>query len=253
MAGAIFKSSVSVLARAKQHVSDLDKRICDFLDSKPYARVVESDGAGNNVHKLKITAAIPDDLDNIAAEAVNGLRMCLDQAGYAIAIALNGGDPKSCYFPFADDAANLESVMKRRCKDFPREILALFRGFKPYKGGDDLLWAVNRICNTNKHKMLVPIGISTGGMKIKTMEITGPNFNLFSPTWDKTKNEIVIATIGPGGNLEYDLDISFAVTFNEVDVVGGMPAIPVLNKLVEIVGFTLERMSAKAYKMGLLK
>jgi hypothetical protein len=33
------------------------------------------------------------------------------------------------------------------------------RRFKPYKGGNDLLWALNGICNVNKHRMLVPVVI----------------------------------------------------------------------------------------------
>lgn len=252
MAGVIFKSSASVLARAKEHIADLDTRVNAFLETKTHARVVEIDGAGNEIHKIKFTKPVPENFENIAFDAVSNLRACLDQAGYAIAKALNGGDPKSSYFPFGDDPVNLDGVMKGRCRDFPKEVLALFRAFKPYKGGDNLLWAVNRICNIDKHRLLAPVGLAVGGMHIKTMTVTAPSFSLPAPVWDKTKHEIVFGVIGPGGHIEYDLNIAFHVAFNEVEIVGGQPAVPVLKKMAEIVGFTLERMNAKAYKMGLL-
>lgn len=247
----IFDSSRRTIARAKQHIADLDKRVSAFNETKPYAHVVEPDTAGNHLHKVKMTSRIPEDFSDIASDAVNNLRASLDQAGYSIAVALGKVEPRNAYFPFADSAANLESIIKRRCKDLPNEILALFRSFKPYKGGDDLLWTLNRICNTNKHRLLAPIGIGASGMHVRHLSGSG-NFSIPVPKWDSGKNEIVFLVVGADTEVKYDLNISFGVSFNEIDTVQGLPTIGVLNAMADSVSVIFERIRAKAFKMGLL-
>ena len=48
----------------------------------------------------------------------------------------------------------------------PPEILALFRAFKPYKGGNDALWALNKLCNAKKHCALIPFDIGRANVSI---------------------------------------------------------------------------------------
>ena len=59
-------------------------------------------------------------------------------------ITLNGPDVclKHVHFPFADRHYELERVIKGRCKNVPPEIIHLIQTFKPYRNGNDLLWAL---------------------------------------------------------------------------------------------------------------
>jgi len=40
-----------------------------------------------------------------------------------------------------------------RAKDLPKEIHSLFCGFQPYRGGDDVLWALNEVCVADNTKL----------------------------------------------------------------------------------------------------
>jgi hypothetical protein len=78
-------------------------------------------------------------------EIIEALRSALDQAGAACAVLTGKTNPKKSYFPFADSGPELTKVIKGRCKDLPGEIISLFRSFQPYQGGNDPLWAMNKI------------------------------------------------------------------------------------------------------------
>jgi hypothetical protein len=167
---------------------------------------------------------------------------------------LGKSNPRGAYFPFADSATNLEDVIRKRCKDLPNEVHALFRSFKPYKGGDDLLWALNRICNANKHRLLAPAGIGVGGAYYRNLNVIyADSLTVPAPRWDSAKNEIIFLTVGPKANVTYNINVSFDIALNEVDIVAGQPVVAVLNALADKVSVIIERINAKAFKMGLLK
>jgi hypothetical protein len=58
-----------------------------------------------------------------------------------------------------------------RFKDLPQEMISLFRSLQPFKGGNDLLWALNKLCVVNKHKMLAHVAVMgrlNNSLSIKT-------------------------------------------------------------------------------------
>jgi hypothetical protein len=90
------------------------------------------------------------------------MRDVLDLAGYGLAVASGAVDPQHTNFPFAPNAVKFEEQVRGRCKDLPDDIVMLFRSLKPYKGGNDLLWALNCMAVTDKHKLLIPIAVKVG-------------------------------------------------------------------------------------------
>jgi hypothetical protein len=146
----------------------------------------------------------------------------------------------------------LESNVKGRCKDLPPEISALFRSFDSHEGGNYALWALNKLCNANKHRLLVPVGIVASGMKIKTMTISGPGA-IPAPKWDREKNQIVIAEIGPGGDFKYDVELSLFVAFDKINGVKSGPAVGVLDMMASEVTRVLKATEAECRRIGLLK
>ena len=141
----IFESSKLRLSRAKEHILAFEERQKVFLKTKEWSDIIERDAKGANyLHKVRFLNPFPPDFALIATEAIEHLRASLDHAAYAIAVASGTTDPKSAYFPFAQDLAGLETVIKGRCKDIPPDIVTLFCSFQPYKGGNDLIWTLNR-------------------------------------------------------------------------------------------------------------
>jgi hypothetical protein len=90
------ESSKYSIEHAKRHIRNLEREIAVFIDSKPYTTVVETNAdATEDFHKVKLAQPMPDALAGIAFDAINSLRSCLDQAGYAVALAAGNGTSKA--------------------------------------------------------------------------------------------------------------------------------------------------------------
>ena len=75
-----------MLRRAKQQIDDLETQIHTFAKEKPWSHIVEKDADGvANLHKVKFTERLSEDLPHIVFEAANNLRAVLDQLGFAVA------------------------------------------------------------------------------------------------------------------------------------------------------------------------
>lgn len=243
------------VAWAKHRIKDLESQTAAFEDAKPYENVTEPDTERPNttIHKIRLRMPFPDFLSEMAANIAADLRESLDQAGYAIAVDIGKPNALNTAFPFADSVANFENAIGR-CKDLPEDIRALFRSFKPYKGGDDLLFALNRICVTNKHRVLVPVGISlVRGRGIATTFNTGW-FETASPlAWDSAKNQIILARSATDSNFHCNFNVTLDVCFGEIEIVRGKPAIVTFNQLVSVVESVLLGLEAEARRLGYFK
>jgi hypothetical protein len=247
-----FSSPKRRLGRAKENLVKFDHAVKAFINSNPYARVVERDPDGiAEIHKIVLKGQIPEDIPHLAVEIIEALRSALDQTGYACAILAGRTDPKRAYFPFADSEPELANTIRGRCKDLPSEIVSVFRSFQPYKGGNDPLWAMNKMANA-KHTELVPVGVSAGGMHIRTMSVTG-TLALNAPKWDSAKNEMIFARVGIGSKLDYQMDFTFNITFGDVPGLAGQFALEGLNALAAITGSIITVSEAECRRIGLLK
>lgn len=243
------------LARAKDKISRLEKRIATFFKKKPGTRVIETDAKGVTTHAFKFTRKIPESWADAAVEAIEALRSALDQCGYAVAVRAGVAEPKNAYFPFGDTVAELDANVKGRCKNLPPEISVLFRSFDSHKGGNYSLWALNKLCNANKHRLLMPVGIASVGMGVNRMMIKAGSsgaVKIPSPAFDREKNQIVIATVGPGGQLEYDINLSFIVAFDEFNGVKGGPAVGILDAIAGEVDRVLRATEAECRRINLI-
>ena len=250
----IFADPKLLLAGANEDINELEGQIRAFFDPTPYARVVEHNPkTGFDTHKLKLTKKFPESLSRRAAHIAADLRSTLDQAGFACAKASGNTRLKNTYFPFAPTVADIDRVIRGRCKDLPPEIVTLFRSFNAYRGGDDLLWALNEIANSRKHRIIVPIGQGTGGGMIKNFRCPGRLKSMgFPPRWDTIKNEVILCEVAHDSNTTYNLSISFYVGFGKIDVVGGKPVDRVLNALSSKVSGILSATEAEATRIGLI-
>ena len=242
------------LKRAKQKIRRLEKRIDRFFKSKLGRRVTEVDSRGVTTHAFNFDRKIPDGCADAAVEAIEAMRSALDQCGYAVAVKAGITEPKNAYFPFADNPTDLNANVKSRCKDLPPEISALFRSFDSHEGGNYPLWALNELCNANKHRLLMPVGITGGGVGVNHMMLRSSDTGAIKipvPTFDREKNQIVIGTAGPGAHLEYDVSLSFYVAFDEFNGVKGGPAVGILDRIAQEVDRVIKSTETECRKMGL--
>jgi hypothetical protein len=251
----LFASPKRRIASAQKRIKDLQAGIKSFLNGKPYARVVEPYADGTNqAHTVKLVRPMPDDVIDDAIWAAEALRSALDQAGFASSVASGKINPKRTHFPIADSLAQLETdvIGRGRCKDLPPEILALFRSFQPYKGGNDLIWALNQVANGTKHRLLIPIGMATGRTSIKHFHAAELSQFRSDPQWDTEKDEIIFAVIGPDTHVEYDMQLTFFVAFGPVEVIRRQPAIAVLNAMASEVERVILAAEAETRRLGFI-
>ena len=243
------------IARANAHIGDLKTRESGFFADKPYRFVTEPDPEcpENIVHKLKFIKGIDSVFEDIVADAAFNLRAALDHACYAIAIAYGKVEPKSAYFPIAQSDANgLDKVISGRCKDLPWEISDFIRALKPYPGGNNLLAALNELCNTHKHAFAVPAA-AVAGMVGVSVNGTG-YFSVPRPhIWDSAKNEMEIITLGPGAVYDNKFSFIFTITFGEIKIISGQPVVSALSQLAGEVERILVALEAEAIRIGLFK
>lgn len=247
-----FSSPKRRLARAQQHISTLKKRIETFFKKNPPVRAAELDPDGWTVHCLKFARNMPESWSDAAGDALDALRSALDQCAYSAAVLGGATTPQNAYFPFADTAVNIENTIARRCKDLRPEVITLFRGFKPYKGGNDALWSLNKLCNANKHRLLIPVGITASGMTINHATASGSG-SILDPKWNGEKNRIEFARFGPGSDFKYDVNLAFDIVFDQINGVESLPAGPALVVIARNVKDVLTQTEALCRTIGLLK
>lgn len=248
-----FYSPKARLKRANEHISRLHKRLNRFFQKTPYREVIDLDTDGiTKLYKFKFTKRLPESCAHSAAEALEALRSTLDQTGFAAAVASGLTAPKRTQFPIGDDLVGLENLIKRKvAKDLPQEILTLFRSFNPYKGGNNPIWALNKLANA-KHTSLIPVAITTDAMHAKYLRYSG-NVTLPIPIFDSEKNEIIFARVGPGGQIKYDLGFMFFVALGDIDVFARYQAVTAFRAMASEVKRILVATEAECRKLGFFK
>jgi hypothetical protein len=249
-----FASPKRRITRAGEHIQNLKSEVAAFFEAQPYARIVERNASGFDEHKVKLTRELPDRITDFAYETIEALRSSLDQATYAVAIACGSKRPDLIHFPIADTPADFENVLNGRLKDFPPDILALFHSFEPYQTGNaNLIWALNRVRRQGTHRLIVPVATVAGGMEIHDMSISRPlPLTVPPPRWDSEKKEIVFAIVAPGSDLSYKLDLSFYITFGQVEGVAAAPVVETLEDMAAEVERVVLAIEAESHRIGLI-
>jgi hypothetical protein len=248
-----FDSSRRRIARAKEHITDLEQKIAGFTAFNPYVQVTEAHPhkPDHVVHKIKMSEPLPNFIGDIVHDVVVNLRDALDNAGYAIAVASGRSNPKFTAFPFAGSVAQMANALGRS-KDIPQQIQSLFCGFQPYRGGNDLFWALNEICVGEKHKMVTPVG--QGFVRVGASAQARGYFEMPDPhIWDRVKNEMVLITFGPDTKFQYDFDFRFFIAFNDVQIVDGQPVLGVLRALCDMTERVFFGIEAESKRLGIVK
>lgn len=209
-----FGSAKLLIERGKEHTDDFMTRAAAFFKTRPCEAVRELDPeSGDTLLKMKLVKPLPDKLRPIISDAVNNLRHALDHAANDAAVLLRGGK-RDTYFPMGKTAKEYADIYNgRRYKTFPADLRAYIDGLQPYIGGNDTLYALGRISAPNKHQIVVGAGVDTNTLRINSMSSTGGGkLMLAGGNWDRTKNEMLIARLGPGTHVNYDFQVPFTVT-----------------------------------------
>jgi hypothetical protein len=233
-----FRSPKRRLARVKHHISQLERDIKRVFsgDLLKQERVIEFVGIQKAlVVKFRQVRDIPDELGDLAVDAIDGIRSALDQSCAGSATALGVEHPRKAYFPFADTKEQLENVIKGNCKELHPDICDLLRTFEPYEDGNKLLWSLNQVRRRNQHHVLAEVGLGAGAFHLNAVEPdrVGPfGMMIRTPQWDREKREVHVIHTDPTTTFRaLDIDVEFYPALGNAGVLTGEPVIPVLHKL----------------------
>jgi hypothetical protein len=244
----LLKGARRKVARAREHILALQTNTVSFFGGNPYQLIVEPDPNNSKyeIYKLRFDEGLPHSLENSTSDALHNLRDSLDNAGYALAVAGGKINPAYAAFPFAGSAAQFENSLGRS-KDIPTEFHDIFRSCGPYKGGNDVLWALGQLAVTDKHKLLMislnsQLGNVIGEGAIRRIPV--------NPSWDSTKKEIELFTGAVGHPLKIDMEFGLFTFFADVPLLATEPALKVLDYFVEIVEHIFSTIEAEAQRLG---
>ena len=247
-----FQNSRDSIEHARYRMNEFEQGNKDFFDNRPYKVVIEQNDDGTeDFHKFKLVKPMPKRLPGIAFDSLNNLRSALDQAGFTCGTANNTNGKKS-HFPFGDDATEVESRRTGQSKNLPKEIFDLMISFQPYKGGNNLLWALNQLCNSQKHEIIIPFATALSTVLIKEMNFEHAIELILQPKWDRTKNEMVIAHLRHGTKFKIDNQYQFFIAFAKDGVIDGKPVLGVLSALIDLVDRIVAEIEAEARRINLI-
>ena len=246
-----FDSARRKVARAREHIATLEVEVAAFFAAGPYIRVAEPDPRQPplEVHKLRFTKDLPDQFATMTSDALHNLRDSLDNAGYALAVASGQTSPQNAAFPFAGSLPAFKNSLGR-CKDVPKEFHSVFEAYGPYKGGNDVLWALSKLAVIDKHKLLT-IALNS---QLGNVHGEGAIHHIpVNPTWDEAAREIEIFTSFVGQPVKIRIEIGLFLAFDDVPEVTGEPVLKLLDYFVELVEDILLRLDTEARRIGVFK
>lgn len=155
------------IARAKEHMAELRVELDTFLRNNPYKVSVKRDKVSRRpVYFVSEALEVPEKIPLIIGEVIQNLRSALDNTAYWLFSKTSNGDGGKIYFPISEDIKKYEEEKGKRTEGISQEARDLIDSFLPYKGGNDVLWQIHKLNNIDKHRLLVTVGASFGGLNL---------------------------------------------------------------------------------------
>ena len=153
-----FTGSRLKIKRAKRHFKELETRFAEWLQSDSFRVSVDKNlDTGNDFFKFTCSEA-PDDIPVIIGDAVHNLRSALDFIAIEIVTSF-GRKPDGIYFPFRETREDVITALSQSDIQLlcPQAADIIIDQIKPYKTGNRYICSLNKLSNTDKHRLLIPI------------------------------------------------------------------------------------------------
>ena len=214
-----FEAARIKLARADQHIQDLNKQISNFFEGGGAFVAFEMANEYSAATKMPTAAftyrqpkPIPPEWSAIIGDAVHNLRTALDLIVSDVH-RITGGNPKDTphvHYPFCREKNALADMIRsRRLSGIGRDYLDLIHETAPFKGGNEGLRAIHDLDLRDKHQALIPavavakidwpIPVKDGSQFVTNLYTDGQRLMIFPqsfaaalPVGSKVKADILI-------------------------------------------------------------
>ena len=244
--------------RARAHIELIQQEANNYLSAINVVMRVEARPPTTNDRVLVVKAdkpvTVPDNIYSLIAEHVYHLRSALDQMCVAVGQANSANDTNRIHFPFAGDKKEYQAKgTQRKIDQLPTDVQQMLAELKPYKGGDDVLWALSRLSNIDKHNGLVSVGnaaaVTSMAFSSLTMENCSGGFFGGGGLFDLNRG-LVLIDMGPDGSVKIgraQINAEIMLAFGDVDVFAGQPVLGVLHHLTDKVERIIETFEAHSF------
>ena len=259
----LLDSATIKIERARSQIDELDAHVREFFADDPYEYFPIFDSArGIDIWTVKLKRRLPRAFPALVGECLHNLRSSLDNIACAIA-QQHTGSTKGTAFPFGATEAIFEQQLAKKGKRLPPDAAAMIRTARPYKQGDEYLWALNDLNRGDKHHVgLTPALVQMQGTESELTVRNGTALTLGSPNGrhlvrdeqgnmsqtDPAKqpmldvnNMRIVLTFPPGdfqfltttigAAVQLDFQVSFTITLGGCECLEGQPVAIVLNQM----------------------
>ncbi|MGB7929179.1 MAG: hypothetical protein WCF61_13605, partial [Terriglobales bacterium] len=237
-----------------KNVSILERKLNIFFRRYGgYEPIAEPDPKrkGFTLYKVRLKRQLPEHISEWVSDIIGNLRASLDHAIYSLSVARGGHpQPGDVYFPFGRTETHFERALEGRCKDIP-ELWPFIRKCKPYKGGNETLWALNAMRGMNEHAMVIPAA-GIGGIMNISGKASGTTCLLNPVIWDSAKNEMEIMSFGPGTEYNIKFKLSYSIMFGD-GILRGKKVGDTLHLFIELTEGMIDGMEAETRRLGFIK
>jgi hypothetical protein len=233
---------------AKEHITDLERELRSFLDTKPYEVGTKRDPQTRKlIYYLTGVKDTPSRVASITGDALQNLRSSLDHLAWQLVLANSCSPGNGTGFPIAESAMKYKQLRARNVQGMSQAAIKAIDAIKPYKGGNDALWRIHELNRIDKHRTVVTVGsafafFDVGPLmqrEVATMvsfPISLLSLNLapsdrLCPL--KIDDELFIDS--PDAEPLQDMPFAFDVAFNERGVVEGESVLPLLQGMATLI------------------
>lgn len=229
----MFEGAKLKVERANRHINEIETTLRAYLGAEPYSMRVDVDTeTGENLLRFQAIKPPPAELPLIIGDAVHNLRGALDLMASEIMRAAGESDT-SIYFPFHETRENLvDRIDKGPIKVvFPIIADYILNHIRPHKGGDDALWALNKLDILDKHRLLIP---TLSAVALTGVDMHDDHNNTFTNlTLEVTTDGRLLNAIATNSRLQITNygKPSISIVFGKGQSLEGEAVIPTLRQL----------------------
>lgn len=240
--------------RADGQIRKLDSEIRSFLDKPAYVVSTKTEPeTGNTVHYISQALDMPPDIAHLTGEVIHSLRSTLDHLAYQLFLKVRT-DPSDegtrIHFPIYNPSKEPEASAFGKVKILGDQAIEAIRACKPYKGANNLLWAIHKLDNIDKHRTLLTVGAAFQGIHIEKAIIKFvtnalgfkpmrpiPNIAMRLPRLRCPLNvgDKLFLGFPQDEEVNKELQFSFTVALSETGVIESKPIIDVLREMATLV------------------
>lgn len=246
------------IERANAHIHEINSRINAFLDSNPYTVRVNLDPIKNvDVVTIWLRESVPAGISIVCGEVLYQIRSALDHAAASVAARDQFSLLDRTAFPIEETREKLEATLRKRKVEQRLPLLAAtIREFKPYKGGNDLLWWLHRLNGAEKHKDLVLVVVANAviSQEFRTTATDGSSsyrgsFAIQLPNeWKRVDKEAILMTFPAGTELQGKPEVTMNIILADIEASEPYSVVNTLHQMSNLAGRIIDLFDERFFK-----